>query len=264
MDYPDDNRNDDNELVVGYFNSSLSQKELERLKRWLKENKTNQRHFDEYREIWLSGKLNRAQKEFSSKAAFGRFKYNIRNMKGHPGSMYRSISFWARVAAILVVGYLAGIWSHPGFLEDTPPSSSFEEIIVPAGSKTKVSLPDGTTVWLNSDSKLTVADRFNAKKREVNLEGEGYFKVKTNPDKPFIVATSGMNVIAFGTAFNVKAYPDERTITATLEEGIVVVEGTKTTGHLFKRLGRVRLYSTQSDSSRETVSVRPCLKWSTK
>jgi len=61
--------------------------------------------------------------------------------------------------------------------------------------------------------------------RNVSLEGEGYFLVVKNPQKPFIVMTSGYKIKAFGTSFNVKAYPEEKSVTTTLVEGIVKIEG---------------------------------------
>ena len=59
----------------------------------------------------------------------------------------------------------------------------------------------------------------------MKLEGEAYFDVETNPEKPFVVQTSEMNVTAYGTKFNVKAYPNEPTITATLVEGNIKIKG---------------------------------------
>ena len=100
------------------------------------------------------------------------------------------------------------------------------EITVKKGAKTKLQLPDGSQVWVNSDSKLTYPEAFNGAKREVYLEGEAYFDIVKDPSHPFIVHTSGINVRVLGTAFNVKAYKAEPTIEATLVHG--VIEVTKT------------------------------------
>jgi len=86
-------------------------------------------------------------------------------------------------------------------------------------------LPDGTKVWLNAESILEYTTDFNIAKREVKLTGEGYFKVKPNPSKPFVVKAGNFSVKAFGTSFNVKAYPDENEVTTTLVEGKVEIEG---------------------------------------
>ncbi|NJK98129.1 MAG: FecR family protein [Bacteroidales bacterium] len=99
------------------------------------------------------------------------------------------------------------------------------EMITPMGAKSQCILPDGTKVWLNAGSRLTYKKSFNEKERVVNLTGEAFFQVKTNKEKPFIVQTSKLSVKALGTTFNVKAYAEDKQVTATLVEGIILVEG---------------------------------------
>lgn len=95
-------------------------------------------------------------------------------------------------------------------------------------------LPDGTKVWLNADSRLTFPLRFASSERRVSLEGEGYFEVREqrlgNQDGhgrkvSFIVSTDGQDVEVIGTKFNIIAYPDEKTTKTTLVEGTVKVNG---------------------------------------
>jgi ferric-dicitrate binding protein FerR (iron transport regulator) len=98
------------------------------------------------------------------------------------------------------------------------------EIVARRGIKSKIILPDGTQVWLNSESKLVYNNVFNGKLREVTLEGEAYFDVVKDHARPFIVHTSGINIKVLGTAFNVKSYPRDPTIEATLVRGLIEVE----------------------------------------
>ena len=98
------------------------------------------------------------------------------------------------------------------------------EIIAKKGTKSKLLLPDGTQVWLNSDSKLTYSSAFNQELREVTLEGEAYFDVVKNPKKPFIVHTSAIDIKVLGTAFDVKSYPQDATIETTLMRGSIEVK----------------------------------------
>lgn len=90
------------------------------------------------------------------------------------------------------------------------------------GSRTRSLLPDGTTVWLNAGSKLFPSD-FNGNTREVTLIGEAFFDVVKMPARPFIVHTGGVDIKVLGTAFNVKAYPDDPNVETTLLRGIVQV-----------------------------------------
>ena len=92
------------------------------------------------------------------------------------------------------------------------------------GSRAQFSLSDGTTVTLNAGSRLKYDNRFGINDRVVQLEGEGYFKVAKDSKRPFTVKTSHLNVRALGTAFNVKAYSDDKTIETTLVEGSVKIE----------------------------------------
>ena len=98
------------------------------------------------------------------------------------------------------------------------------EVSTKKGSRTKVQLPDGTTVWLNSSSKLTYDNKnFGDVNREVSLTGEAYFDVVKNKAKPFIIHTAKMDIKVLGTAFNVKCYPGEKTTETSLIHGSVEV-----------------------------------------
>jgi ferric-dicitrate binding protein FerR (iron transport regulator) len=86
-----------------------------------------------------------------------------------------------------------------------------------------MTLPDGTQVWLNSNTRLTYGNDFNSSHREVSLEGEAYFDVVHNAGKPFIIHTQKMDIKVLGTAFNVRAYKGEKIAEATLLRGSIEV-----------------------------------------
>ena len=91
-----------------------------------------------------------------------------------------------------------------------------------AGQISRIVLSDGSVVWLNAESKLVYPARFDGKKRNVQLTGEGYFEVKADPEHPFFVSTpDSIKVMAHGTEFNVDAYPEEGKVKMTLVEGKV-------------------------------------------
>lgn len=98
------------------------------------------------------------------------------------------------------------------------------EIISPIGSRTVVQLSDGSQVHLNYGSKIKYPQFFVGNTREVILEGEGFFEVAHNPEKPFIVKTGGINVKALGTSFNVMDYDENDEVQTTLVTGKVVLE----------------------------------------
>lgn len=95
-------------------------------------------------------------------------------------------------------------------------------VLVPRGGEYSLILADGTKVLLNSESRLVYPVAFNGKSREVELEGEAFFEVATNPEMPFRVKTRAFGVTVTGTRFNVRVYPHEAEA-ATLVEGRVEV-----------------------------------------
>lgn len=124
-------------------------------------------------------------------------------------------------SALLLMGlYLA--WMH----QHMPASQTLSqnEIITKGSSKSMIVLPDGSKVWLNSFSRLSYADGFLNGKREVTLYGEGFFEVKHDPKHPFVIHARNVDIRVLGTVFNVKAYPEDRTIETTLLKGKVEVD----------------------------------------
>ncbi len=95
----------------------------------------------------------------------------------------------------------------------------------PLGLRTKIVLPDSSSVWLNGGSKLFVASTFNnGITRDVSLVGQAYFDVKSNKNYPFVVTVGDLKVKAVGTEFSIKAYQNDETIETVLVKGAVVLE----------------------------------------
>ncbi len=95
----------------------------------------------------------------------------------------------------------------------------------PKGRQYQITLPDGTKVWLNASSSITYPVSFTGDRREVTIQGEAYFEVAKNKQKPFIVNIDGKSSVeVLGTSFNINAYANEEVITTTLLEGSVRVE----------------------------------------
>lgn len=104
-----------------------------------------------------------------------------------------------------------------------PGSASMLVLSTPRGGQYQLTLSDGTRVWLNAESTLKYPSRFTGDRREVEIDGEGYFSVATDYEKPFIVLSQGQEVEVLGTEFNVSAYSDEPYTRTTLVEGKVQV-----------------------------------------
>ena len=141
------------------------------------------------------------------------------------------IKVWHYAATIaFLISVLAVIFSKSNFTQDELITN--HEIIVPKGQIKNILLPDGTLVFLNSDTKLSYNSNLGNKDREVSLEGEAYFDVTHNSDRSFIVHTCENDITVLGTAFNVKAYPDGNIHQTSLERGKIMISHQNQESHV--------------------------------
>lgn len=131
-----------------------------------------------------------------------------------------------RIAAILILPLLISTLSLIYFItkKDTPPTL-YTEVKAAPGSIIQTELPDRSTVWLNSGSTLRYPNQFADDMRIVELTGEGFFSIQSNPECPFEVSIpSGLQIIARGTTFNINAYDDEPQNEIVLQQGRIDVK----------------------------------------
>jgi ferric-dicitrate binding protein FerR (iron transport regulator) len=108
--------------------------------------------------------------------------------------------------------------------QETAGHVSYHTLSTPRGGQFRITLPDGTRVWLNSASSLRYPTAFSGKERRVELQGQGYFEVAPNAAQPFKVNVNAMEVQVLGTAFDIMAYGDEASVNTTLVNGSVQVK----------------------------------------
>lgn len=131
----------------------------------------------------------------------------------------------------------------------------------PSGNKKIITLPDGTTVVLNADSKLTYGSDF-ATNRTITLEGEGFFDVVRDEEHPFKVITDNIATTALGTSFNIKAYDGNPGIQVTLSTGKVRVENSLDQNHMEIQPGEAVYYSEQKNTmEKQEVDLSHVLNW---
>jgi transmembrane sensor len=143
-----------------------------------------------------------------------------------PGNGKRKKYFLATFILLLLLS--AGYYSYT--LLSAPPLTTIataledkSEVSTKYGSRTKLLLPDGSQVWLNSGSKLSYDKTYGNGIREVSLSGEAYFDVVRNPARPFVIHTSSIDIRVLGTAFNVKSFPGEKNTETSLIRGSIEV-----------------------------------------
>lgn len=129
---------------------------------------------------------------------------------------YRTV-LWS--ALLLVLAGAGAWWGLLGRNE----AAEWSIVRAKAGSHSSITLPDGTEVILNAGSELSYPTDFRKDHRMAKLKGEGYFKVKSDPEHPFVISTSLVDVRVLGTEFNLRAWPNESTTETALISGAVEV-----------------------------------------
>lgn len=131
-------------------------------------------------------------------------------------------------AAILIVVAAVGLLRRPSAPKELAANTTQAHPAGPDTTKGKfIHLPDGSTVLLHGGSRLAIAKDFNAGNREVTLWGEGYFDIRRDDSRPFVVHSKTVNTTVLGTTFNVRAWPDQPAVVVTVTQGKVRVTGPK-------------------------------------
>lgn len=219
------------QLLTRKLSGEATPEELTELENWLSSNQEDQYFADILLEYWQSKALDHPPTLADSDHQFA----HILEMAEDDEASYTASAYPEKkktytLRKILAAACLAGIivCSVWFFQKDQHPqtagtSTVKSELIAEKGFRSQITLPDGSKVWLNSDSKLQYDQNFNDSIREVTLDGEAFFDVVKNPDRPFIVHTSSIDIKVLGTAFNVKSYARDKTIETTLIHGLVEV-----------------------------------------
>mgnify|MGYP000856074552 FL=1 len=201
----------DDELLMAYFKGEVSDEEAQRITEWIEAKIEHQRYYQQLCRLfemsyWIEDIPEQTEVAFPKKTKILPWKHYV-------------ISFM-KVAAIFVLGFALHFFLN---WQKTTHHELQHQIHVPTGQHVEIMLADGSKVWLNSGSTLTFPSKFNGKKRMVELDGEGFFEVKSDKEHPFIVSTSKYQVKAVGTSFNIYDYQDSPQFEAALLNGKVEV-----------------------------------------
>ncbi len=220
-------------LIIRELKGETSPEESDLIDQWINESADNQKN---YHELWSAYQLTSPDVDPfipDNEAAWLRIKEKV-SLQADKGSWVIQFS---RIAAAAVLFFLIGI-AFQYFREDNISSDflkQYSTIIVPEGQKSMIVLPDGSNVWLNSGSSLKYKSDFNAQIREVEIDGEAFFEVKSDKSRLFRVNTGPVFVEVYGTAFNVRNYKEEKKLEVTVEKGNVgVIRGTSRLADLTK------------------------------
>ena len=217
-------------ILTKYLNGEADLTEIRVVDQWLCESPQNKEEFEKLQKAWEFATAGIGLREWDAIRSKEKFLWKViqsqsATIKSNEKStninrkLFPSLLKYAALAVILIGISTLLVYEFSGGIQN----KNFTEISVLRGSKTRMILADGTKLWLNASSKIKYSQNFNKQERDIFLEGEAYFEVAKNTQKPFNVFAGGVVVQAVGTIFNVKAYPDEKIVETTLVEGSVIV-----------------------------------------
>lgn len=207
--------NEHTELIIGYLQNNLTQEETDCFYNWVNESASNKELFFEIKAMYDAGLPLSTPLETSE--SWGRLLNKKKNSQSRRFNLWYQISTYAAVALLAVaISSMYFLFFHE---ED---NSLYSKYIGGDGLEADVvELPDGTHISLGSKTTFHYDKDYGKDKRIVYLEGEAYFDVAKQKDKPFIVKTKEQDIEALGTKFNVMAYPLDSLVVTTLSEGSV-------------------------------------------
>jgi ferric-dicitrate binding protein FerR (iron transport regulator) len=194
----------DRNTLVRYFSGESSEKERACIHQWLESDGAHEEQFI------------RERIRFDASLVIDETKIPLTRR----GSVRRLVWTALKVAASLFIlvgsSYLFSLYRG-----SAEPEIRMQSIHVPAGNRTSLFLPDGSLVWLNSNTSIKYPGLFSGNERIVELDGEAWFEVAKDKGRPFLVKTSTYTIEALGTTFNVEAYAAKSAFVTALFTGKV-------------------------------------------
>ncbi len=226
-------------LLARYLSGECSQEERERIEKWIASDPENQRLTELMKITWKTPESRQqtsdVKKLWAEVAEKAGIDVKARHQKIHetPRAVQKNITklfnFQKRshqmlryAAVLLVVSSLAYFFTKEiNYLPWLEQVAELKTITIANGDRQKVVLSDGSTITLDAGSSLKYPESFEGDTREVFLNGEGFFEVKSNPQKPFIIHANNANVQVLGTKFNIRAWNEFKKVQVSVAEGKV-------------------------------------------
>lgn len=210
-------------LIEHYSKKTIGSEDLTELLIWVESNQENQQIFRKTLRAFEAADYS-LNKPVNQQKSWSAIQQHIED-SGQQSPVIKKInyrSYFTIAAAIVVIALLPTLYFN-SFHHKKIEAVAYHEIYNPRGQKRLVTMPDGSNIYLNGDSKIRYALNFNTGKRVVYLSGEAFFDVQHRSKQPFIVNTGKINTTVLGTSFNINAYPSLTNVTITVQTGKVGV-----------------------------------------
>ena len=194
------------ELIIKYLEGRITLSEEKTLYDWLEASEESRAGFREVESRWTSSHSP------SSEAL-----KIIMNIQSRRKARKRRRLLWGAAAAVVVMFAGSALLFNGNSLKYGEPL--YYTVEAPCGTHSRLSLPDGTSVWLNAGSKLAYSTEFGKSDRNIDLDGEAYFEGARNEDLPVNVDAGGCRFTVLGTKFDIQAYGGDENVMAVLMQG---------------------------------------------
>lgn len=237
-------------LLLKDFKMESGEEDKELLQEWLQEG-MNRDLYLVLKVIWFILLFNRSKiNEKGSEDLM--WKKMERRMQREKKPLFHKFSFstsWVAAAVSLIIGFCMAYWlprPQDSFLptENAALYNYSKQSYTALNGKSKIVLPDGSSVWLNDGAELEYIENLDGAKREAYLKGEALFDVQKDPDRPFLVHVKDIQVKVYGTQFNVNSSEYDKNVKVALLNGSVEVNNA--TNHAMIQPGEMAVCSDQT------------------
>ena len=240
-------------LLAKYLIGSLSSEEMEEVMRWRDLSAENETVFSEVLRLRLS--WNTAKYADNERIDMALEKVNVRINRARRYRIARSLLKYAAVI-LLLVSFSAVGWNY------FKPETYMTIALGDSEGVKKVTLDDGSVVWLRGNSALKIPQSFSAVNRTVSLQGEAFFDVAKSAQYPLYVSTNYVNIKVLGTAFNVKTDEKHQNVETVLARGKVALLDKQWNPILDMSPGEKVTYdNNKNEYATEVVDVNVCTAW---
>ncbi len=234
------------QVIQKYILGNASKEEQQFLYDWLNKNPENRKMLFYKKDLFEASQLGSETLNKIEVQQWIELQNRISKQKLKSNRLIEVLKIAAIILVTLGVGWMGHYFYASGVFSNKQAELKYVEAT--KGQIKEIFLADGTHVWLNYDSKFSFPSQFTANNRQVELQGEAFFEVTANEEKPFLVKTKNHTVKVVGTKFNICEYPESKIIETTLVEGKVKI----ISGNIFKDL----LPGQQSSFNTETSQIR--------
>jgi transmembrane sensor len=217
--------NDD--LLVKYLVGESTEQESAFVEQWIAADEENRKYFEQYKWVWEESRHLEPPGAPSETEAWERFKLvRIRkeNDRARVITLRTRFPMWQQIAAVLLI-LISGSLLYYFLTNRTTSESGNLVTLFSKGQVISDTLSDGSIVTLNKKSSLSYPAAFSGRNRSVEMEGEAFFNIAHDKNKPFVIHTGGLDIKVVGTSFNVKISGGETSV--IVETGIVEVSRNK-------------------------------------